>query len=83
MSDLGEYVEGSRVQGASDHERDASLGAVAAFAMESRLTGWRDLYAQEPAPITPLDPPPRVVEVPKPLDLGRHVGELPELRGGQ
>lgn len=59
MSDLGEYVAGSKqLQGATDHERDAVLGAVAAFAMESRLAGWRDLYALEPHSITPLDPPP-------------------------
>lgn len=57
MSDLGEYVVGSKLQGATDHERDAVLGAVAAFAMECRLTGWQDLYALEPHPITPLDPP--------------------------
>jgi hypothetical protein len=43
MSDLGEYVVGSRVQGASDHERDAVLGAVTAFAMKSRLMGWQDI----------------------------------------
>jgi predicted nuclease with RNAse H fold len=58
MSDLNEYVVGSRVQGASDHERDAVLGAVAAFAMESRLMEWRDLYGLEPDSITPLNPPP-------------------------
>jgi len=58
MDDLEEYVLGSEVQGATEHERDAILGAVAAFAMDSRHLGWRDLYALEPDSITPLKPPP-------------------------
>jgi hypothetical protein len=58
VSAIGEYVEGSKGQAATEHERDAVLGAVAAFAMESRLTGWRDLYALEHDSITPLNPPP-------------------------
>lgn len=58
LSDLTDYVSGSGVQGASDHERDAALGAVAAFAAESRRAGWHDLYTLEPNPVTPLDPPP-------------------------
>jgi predicted nuclease with RNAse H fold len=58
LSDLTDYVSGSGMQGASDHERDAVLGAFAAFAMESRRTGWQDLYTLEPNPVTPLDPPP-------------------------
>lgn len=58
MSDLSEYVIGGRVQGAGDHERDAALGAFAAFAMDSQLIGWRDLYVLEPGSITPLNPPP-------------------------
>jgi predicted nuclease with RNAse H fold len=58
LVDLGDYVVGAGVQGASDHERDAVLGAVAAFAMASRLIGWRDLYAIETNAITPLSPAP-------------------------
>jgi predicted nuclease with RNAse H fold len=58
MSDLNEYVDVSAIQETSAHERDAVLGAIAAFAMESRLVGWRDLYLLEPNPITPLNPPP-------------------------
>lgn len=58
LSDLREYVVGSAIQGASDHERDAVLGAVAAFAMDSRIDGWQDLRAFDPDSITPLDPPP-------------------------
>jgi len=58
LNDLNEYVVENGVQGASDHERDAALGAVGAFAAESRLPGWQNLYVLEPNPITPLDPPP-------------------------
>jgi len=63
LTDLNELsdlikVEGSGVQAFSQHERDAVLGAVAAFAMDSRLMGWQDLYSLETNTITPLDPPP-------------------------
>ena len=58
MGDLGEYVRAEASHGNIEHERDAVLGAVAAFAMESRRTGWRDLYGLEPNSITPLNPPP-------------------------
>jgi len=58
LHDLNDYVVGGRVQGASDHERDAALGAVAAFAMKSRFTGWRDLSVSETNAMTPLSPPP-------------------------
>jgi hypothetical protein len=58
LSDLTEYVVRDSFSEASEHERDASLGATAAFAMESRFGEWRNLYALEPKPITPLNPPP-------------------------
>jgi hypothetical protein len=58
LSDLTEYVVDDNVSEASEHERDATLGAIAAFAMESRFDEWRDLYSLEPNPITPLNPPP-------------------------
>jgi len=54
LSDLNKYVCGAPVRGASEHERDAALGAIAAHAMESRQVGWQDLFALEAAPITPL-----------------------------
>jgi hypothetical protein len=41
MGDLNEYVAGNIVEGASEHERDAVLGAIAVFAMESQRTGWQ------------------------------------------
>jgi predicted nuclease with RNAse H fold len=43
MGDLGEYVVRSEAQGGPEHEKDAALGEVAAFAMGSRRSGWRDL----------------------------------------
>lgn len=59
IDDLGDYVVGSGLQGASEHERDAVLSAAAAFAMKSRQVGWQDLYALEPNnPSTLLVPPP-------------------------
>ena len=43
--------------GLEEHERDATLSAVAAWAMVRKLPGWRDLYAQEPNPVQPFDTP--------------------------
>jgi predicted nuclease with RNAse H fold len=57
-ADLNDYVQLSRAEQASEHERDAVLSAVAAFAMDSQHNGWHDLYAHEPNAITPLSPPP-------------------------
>lgn len=40
-----------------DHERDAALGAVAAWAMATKASGWRDLLLDEKdafAPVTPV-----------------------------
>ena len=57
LGNLQQWIVGN-VAGASDHERDAALGALSAFAMTSAMVGWRDLYQQEVNPITPLNPPP-------------------------
>lgn len=38
----------------SEHERDAALGAVAAWAMMSRLPGWRDLCQDEKNAFAPV-----------------------------
>jgi hypothetical protein len=45
------------VQDASDHERDAALGALSAFAMTTGLEGWRDLFPLEINPFTPIAEP--------------------------
>ena len=57
LASLGQLFVGD-VSGASDHERDAALGAFTAFAMTTALPGWQDLYPKEPKVISPLDPPP-------------------------
>ena len=55
----GESSQADMVQGLTagldDHELDATLSAVAAWAMIHRPQGWRDLYCQEPSPVHPLD----------------------------
>jgi hypothetical protein len=40
-----------------EHERDAALGALAAFAMHSGQLGWNDLYLLEPDPVVPVAQP--------------------------
>jgi len=57
LSELGQYFTG-QLDGASDHERDAALGALSAWAMSTNATGWQNLYAQEHDPISPLEPAP-------------------------
>jgi hypothetical protein len=57
LANLNQLVVGD-VSGASDHERDAALGAFTAFSMTTALPGWQDLYRKEPNVISPLDPPP-------------------------
>ena len=63
LEDFGEYFIGN-VNSASDHKRDAALGALSAWAMINEKKGghWHDLYPKEKAkengPISPLDPPP-------------------------
>jgi hypothetical protein len=56
--DLHGYVFSVPSELMSEHERDAALGAVAAFAAHSKKDGWQDLYSREINPVTPLKPPP-------------------------
>ncbi len=56
--DLADYVSFNGVGALTDHERDATLGAVSAFSAVSNKNGWRDLYLVETNPVTPLNPPP-------------------------
>jgi hypothetical protein len=48
VSGLSDLIE-SNAMDLSDHERDAVLGAVAAFAMIENRSGWRNLYRDEEA----------------------------------
>jgi len=43
-------------EGLSEHERDAALAAVGAWAMLVRPAGWRDLVLDEPDPFVPVPP---------------------------
>ena len=52
---LGDFIE-SKSLSLSDHERDAALGAVAAWAMINRRSGWRDLCREEEYAFTPVSP---------------------------
>lgn len=56
LAQLNQYFVGN-VQHASDHERDAALGALSAFAMTSNLQGWHDLFPHEVNPVLPLSQP--------------------------
>jgi hypothetical protein len=58
LSSLQQWIVGNNLAGASDHERDAALGALSAFAMAQGMNGWQNLYPREPNPISPLHPPP-------------------------
>jgi hypothetical protein len=49
LSDLNRFVSSSA--GASEHERDAILGGVAAWSMWSRAEGWVDLVLTEREPL--------------------------------
>jgi hypothetical protein len=40
----------------SEHERDAALGAFAAWAMLTEQAGWRDLFQVEDKPFVPVPP---------------------------
>jgi len=56
LADLPGYFVGN-VQGASDHERDAAVGALSAFAMVNQLQNWHDLFQHEVNPLLPLQQP--------------------------
>ena len=43
--------------GLDDHERDATLAAVGAWAMKRRLPGWSNLHDRECCPVQPFDTP--------------------------
>ena len=61
MSVLKKYVVGNGIEDASEHERDATLGAVTAFAAIAQLPGWEDLYqveAEKASTKTLFVPPP-------------------------
>ena len=64
-ADLRDHIVGGPASD-SDHERDATLGALAALAMMEGWDGWHDLAADEEDPFYPFYP----VEYWMPLDRG-------------
>jgi len=57
LRNLGEFVVGEQMWGKCEHERDAVLGALTAFGMHSRTTGWIDLFPLEVDCVSPLSAP--------------------------
>src|SRR2546422_9743690 len=55
MEHLAEFIS-CQVAGLSEHERDAALGAVAAWAMVSVAAGWRDIAVEDPDAVVPVPP---------------------------
>jgi hypothetical protein len=58
LSALVSYFSSTQTNAASDHERDAALAGLAAWAMIHQTRTWRNLFLSEPKPITPLSPAP-------------------------
>jgi len=56
LADLSEYVNCAK-ECVSEHERDAILGAVTAFAQRENRKGWRNLFLEEEKPVTPFNYP--------------------------
>ena len=56
MSEAVEMVE-QVTAGLADHKRDATLAAVAAWAMIHESSGWQDLYNLECHPVQPFNTP--------------------------
>jgi len=54
LGDLLEYVDCDKRM-TSEHERDAILGTITAFAQREKRRGWRNLFKEERKPITPFN----------------------------
>ena len=54
LADLSEYIDCDKRM-TSEHERDALLGTVTAFAQREKRQGWRNLFEEERKPITPFN----------------------------
>lgn len=55
MRELSEFIAFSRSD-LSEHERDAALAALGAWAMMVKASGWEDLFALESQPFVPVSP---------------------------
>jgi hypothetical protein len=56
LSSLSQFQVQKSYEG-TDHERDAALAMLSAWAMLSQPPGWRNLYGEESRPYSPLSPP--------------------------
>lgn len=56
ITHLSEFVKVPESLQLSDHQRDAALGAVGAWAMVTRPAGWRDLFQDEEGAFVPVAP---------------------------
>ena len=45
------------IKGLTEHKRDATIFAYAAWAMLNEFRGWQDLYLSEPDPVQPFNTP--------------------------
>ena len=54
MTELARLTEGLEDR---EHERDATLSAIGAWAMYKKLPGWQNLYDRECCPVQPFDTP--------------------------
>jgi hypothetical protein len=56
LADLSEYASCDK-EYVSEHERDAILGAISAFAQRENRKGWRNIFLEEERPVTPFNYP--------------------------
>jgi hypothetical protein len=57
MSALARYFDVGSYATASDHERDAAVGALTAWAMIHRAPGWNDIRSRDPGAVSPFAGP--------------------------
>lgn len=55
MEHLAEFIS-CELAALCEHERDAALGALGAWAMASVAAGWRDIAVQDPDAVVPVPP---------------------------
>lgn len=55
LNDLADFIH-SDSRELCEHERDAAIGTVAAWAMLNQQSGWRNLFNDEKKPFAPVSP---------------------------
>jgi hypothetical protein len=56
LSSLSQFLV-TESNGAAEHERDAALATLSAWAMLGQPKGWRDLYLDQQGTFSPIEPP--------------------------